>query len=83
MRSLQMKQGVEMATSEINKNGGVNVNGKKKKIKLIIKDNKTSTSTSASVAAQLANNDKVSAIIGTATTNAAIAHNANDPRHPT
>lgn len=76
----QMKQGVEMATSEINKNGGVNVNGKKKKIKLIIKDNKTSTSTSASVAAQLANNDKVSAIIGTATTNAGTAAIPNETK---
>lgn len=76
----QMKQGVQMATNEINSKGGVNVNGKKKKIKLIIKDNKTSTSTSASVAAQLVNNDKVNAIIGTATTNAGTAAIPNETK---
>ncbi|KRK98479.1 branched-chain amino acid ABC transporter, substrate binding protein [Secundilactobacillus odoratitofui DSM 19909 = JCM 15043] len=76
----QMKQGIEMATKEINNKGGVNVNGKKKKIKLIIKDNKTSTSTSASIAAQLSNNDKVNAIIGTATTNAGTAAIPNETK---
>lgn len=76
----QMKQGIQMATKEINDKGGVNVNGKKKKIKLIIKDNKTSTSTSASIAAQLSNNDKVNAIIGTATTNAGTAAIPNETK---
>lgn len=71
------KQGIQLAAQEINKNGGINVNGKKKKIKLIIKDNKTSTTTSASVAAQLVNNDKVSAIVGPATTNAGTAEIPN------
>ena len=73
----QQKQGIQMAVDEINDAGGINVNGKKKKIDLIIKDNKTATSTSASVAAQLANNDKVSAIIGPATTNAGTAQTPN------
>ncbi len=67
------KQGIQLAAAEINKDGGINVNGKKKKIKLIIRDNKTSTNTSASVAAQLVNNDKVAAIVGPATTNAGTA----------
>lgn len=71
------KQGIQLATSEINKNGGINVNGKKKKIQLIIRDNKTSTNTSASVAAQLTNNDKVVAIVGPATTNAGTAQIPN------
>lgn len=71
------KQGIQLAASEINKNGGINVNGKKKKIKLIIRDNKTSTNTSASVAAQLVNNDKVAAIVGPATTNAGTAEIPN------
>ena len=46
------KQGIELAVSEINKKGGINVNGQKKKIKLIVRDNKTAIATSASVAAQ-------------------------------
>ena len=71
------KQGIQLAAQQINKNGGINVNGKKKKIKLIIRDNKTSTTTSASVAAQLTNNDKVSAIVGPATTNAGTAEIPN------
>ncbi|QIR08351.1 Leu/Ile/Val-binding protein [Lentilactobacillus hilgardii] len=71
------KQGIQLAAQEINKDGGINVNGKKKKIKLIIKDNKTSTTTSASVAAQLVNNDKVAAIVGPATTNAGTAEIPN------
>lgn len=71
------KQGIQLAAQEINKDGGINVNGKKKKVKLIIKDNKTSTTTSASVAAQLVNNDKVAAIVGPATTNAGTAEIPN------
>lgn len=71
------KQGIQLAAQEINKDGGINVNGKKKKIKLIIKDNKASTTTSASVAAQLVNNDKVAAIVGPATTNAGTAEIPN------
>ncbi|GEP72995.1 branched-chain amino acid ABC transporter, substrate binding protein [Lentilactobacillus rapi DSM 19907 = JCM 15042] len=71
------KQGIQLAAAEINKDGGINVNGKKKKIKLIIRDNKTSTNTSASVAAQLVNNDKVAAIVGPATTNAGTAEIPN------
>jgi branched-chain amino acid transport system substrate-binding protein len=71
------KQGIQLAASEINKNGGINVDGKKKKIKLVIRDNKTSTNTSASVAAQLVNKDKVVAIVGPATTNAGTAEIPN------
>ncbi|GAJ26664.1 branched-chain amino acid ABC transporter [Liquorilactobacillus sucicola DSM 21376 = JCM 15457] len=71
------KQGIQLAVDQINKAGGINVDGKKKKITLIIKDNKTSTSTSASVAAQLVNKDKVNAIVGPATTNAGTAQIPN------
>ncbi|WP_283679234.1 ABC transporter substrate-binding protein [Lentilactobacillus sp. Marseille-Q4993] len=73
----QMKQGIKMAVDEINAKGGISVNGKKKKIDLKVKDNKTSTTTSASVAAQFVNNDKVNAIVGTATTNAGTAQIPN------
>ncbi len=71
------KQGIQLAADEINKAGGIDVNGHKKKIKLIIRDNKSSTATSASVAAQLATKDKVAAIVGPATTNAGTAQIPN------
>ncbi|MDF7638360.1 ABC transporter substrate-binding protein [Lactobacillus sp. ESL0791] len=71
------KQGIELATSEINKAGGINVNGHKKKIKLVIRDNKTATTTSSSIAAQLTTKDKVAAIVGPATTNAGTAQIPN------
>ncbi|MBA1394981.1 branched-chain amino acid ABC transporter substrate-binding protein, partial [Lactobacillus sp. XV13L] len=71
------KQGIQLAAYEINKAGGINVNGHKKKIKLIIRDNKTAIATSASVAAQLATKDKVAAIVGPATTNAGTAEIPN------
>lgn len=71
------KQGIELAVSEINKKGGIDVNGQKKKIKLIVHDNKTAIATSASVAAQLTNKDKVAAIVGPATTNAGTAEIPN------
>ncbi|WP_294759553.1 ABC transporter substrate-binding protein [uncultured Lactobacillus sp.] len=71
------KQGTQLAVSEINKKGGIDVNGRKKKIKLIMRDNKTAISTSASVAAQLATKEKVAAIVGPATTNAGTAEIPN------
>ena len=69
----QEKQGIELAIAKINADGGVKVGNKKYKMKAIYRDNKTTTSGSSSVAAQLANNDKVSAIVGPAVTNAATA----------
>ena len=71
------KQGIQLAVSEINKAGGINVNGHKKKIKLIMRDNKSSIATSASVAAQLTTKDKVAAVVGPATTNAGTAQIPN------
>lgn len=70
---LAQKQGIQLAAAQINKDGGIKVNGKQKKVQLIIKDNKTTTSASSSVASQLVNNDKVQAIVGPATTNAGTA----------
>ncbi|WEV37158.1 ABC transporter substrate-binding protein [Lactobacillus sp. ESL0677] len=71
------KQGIQLAADQINDAGGINVNGHKKKIKLIIRDNKTTIATSASVAAQLTTKDKVAAIVGPATTNAGTAEIPN------
>lgn len=65
----QMKQGFQLAVKQINAAGGIKVNGKKMKIETVIRDDKSTTSGSASVAAQLAGSDGVSAIVGPATTN--------------
>lgn len=56
-------EGIKLATKEINKNGGING----KKIQLVSKDNKSDTAEAASVATSLATKDKVTAIIGPAT----------------
>ncbi|BDR59905.1 branched-chain amino acid ABC transporter substrate-binding protein [Lactobacillus xylocopicola] len=71
------KQGIQLAADEINKNGGIDVNGHKKKVKLIIRDNKSSLATSSSVAAQLTTKDKVAAVVGPATTNMGTAEIPN------
>lgn len=65
----QEKEGIELAVKEINDNGGV----LGKKIELVIKDNKSETAEAAAVASNLTVNDKVVAIIGPATSNAAKA----------
>ncbi|MFD1486163.1 ABC transporter substrate-binding protein [Lacticaseibacillus baoqingensis] len=65
----QMKQGFDLAVKQINADGGIKVGDKKMKIKTVVQDNKSTTSGSASVAAQLATKDKVTAIVGPATTN--------------
>lgn len=54
----QEKKDVVLAAQEINKKG-VKIGGKTYKVKLYISDNKSSTSTAASVAAQMANSDKI------------------------
>jgi len=69
----QEKQGIQLAVNQINKNGGIKVGSTKKKIQLVIRDNKTANTTAASVAAQLVNNDKVVAVVGPAATNAGTA----------
>ncbi len=65
----QQKQGFELAVKKINAAGGIKVGNKKMKIQTVVQDNKSTTSGSASVAAQLATKDKVTAIVGPATTN--------------
>lgn len=69
----QEKQGIQLAVNQINQQGGIKVGNTKKKVQLVIRDNKTSNTTSASVAAQLVNNDKVVAVVGPAATNAGTA----------
>lgn len=69
----QQKQGIQLAVNKINRAGGIKVGQTKKKIQLVVRDNKTSNTTAASVAAQLVNNDKVVAVVGPAATNAGTA----------
>ncbi|MDA5386759.1 ABC transporter substrate-binding protein [Loigolactobacillus backii] len=67
------KQGIQLAVDQINQKGGIKVDGKKKKVQLVVRDNKTNSSEATSVAAKLVNNDKVVAVVGPATTNAGTA----------
>ncbi|MFD1486162.1 ABC transporter substrate-binding protein [Lacticaseibacillus baoqingensis] len=73
----QVNNGINLAVSQINKDGGVKVGKKTYKFKTVTQDNKTATSTAASIAAQLTSKEKVSALIGPATTNAATAALSN------
>ncbi len=59
-------QGIKLAVKEINADGGIDG----KKIELVSKDNKSDTAEAASVATSLATKDKVSAIVGPATSGA-------------
>lgn len=72
----QEKKGVVLAAQEINKKG-VKIGGKTYKVKLYISDNKSSTSTAASVAAQMANSDKIVAQVVPAATPYATSSIAN------
>lgn len=69
----QEKEGIELAVDQINKDGGI----LGKKIELIVKDNKSDNNEAATVAANLATNDKVVAIIGPATSGATKAATPN------
>ncbi|NLM65794.1 MAG: ABC transporter substrate-binding protein [Enterococcus sp.] len=63
---IQEKEGIELAVEKINAEGGI----LGKQVELVIKDNKSDNNEAASVAASLATNDKVVAIIGPATSGA-------------
>ncbi|ANK60694.1 ABC transporter substrate-binding protein [Loigolactobacillus backii] len=68
-----MQRGTELAVSQINKDGGVKVNGKKLKLQLVQKDNKSDNSQVASVASNLATQSKVVASVGPITSGADLA----------
>lgn len=61
------KQGADLAVEEINADGGING----KQIEVIAKDNKSDNAEAATIASNLTVNNKVNAIIGTATSGAA------------
>lgn len=65
----QEKAGIELAADQINKDGGI----LGKKVKLVIKDNKSDNNEAATASANLATNDGVVAIIGPATSGASKA----------
>lgn len=68
-----MERGVKLAVKEINKDGGVKIDGKKMKLKLVSKDNKSDNSQAASIAANLTTQSKASAVIGPITSGAGLA----------
>ena len=59
------KEGYDLAFEEWNKNGGVNVGGKKMPVKLTLLDDTSTQATAASLADRLINSDKVNFLLGT------------------
>ncbi|MFL2029890.1 ABC transporter substrate-binding protein [Loigolactobacillus zhaoyuanensis] len=68
-----MQRGTELAVKQINKDGGVKVNGKKMKLELVQKDNKSDNAQVASVASNLTTQSKVVATVGPITSGADLA----------
>ena len=62
-----VKWGYQHAVDEANAKGGIEVDGKKKKVKLIILDDKTDPNTAASNTTRLITRDKVDAMLGSCT----------------
>src|SRR3954466_11345443 len=63
------KEGYELAFEEANKNGGINVGGKKTPVELVLLDDTSNQATASSLADRLINSDKVSFLLGTYATN--------------
>lgn len=59
--------GYKRAVDEVNKAGGISVDGKKQQVKLIIRDDKTDPSATASNTETLISRDKVVAMLGSCT----------------
>lgn len=64
------QQGANFAVKRINKAGGVKVDGKTYKFKMINKDSKSDNTEAASVTTNLINNNQVNAIVGPVVTSA-------------
>jgi branched-chain amino acid transport system substrate-binding protein len=62
-----VKWGYQHAVNEANAAGGITVDGKKKKVKLIILDDKTDPNTTANNTTRLITRDKVDAMLGSCT----------------
>ncbi|HUJ27472.1 MAG TPA: amino acid ABC transporter substrate-binding protein [Myxococcales bacterium] len=63
------KEGYDLAFEEANKNGGIDVGGKKMQVKLTLLDDTSAQATAASLADRLINSDKVNFLLGTYATN--------------
>src|SRR3954470_1122763 len=63
------KEGYELAFEEANKNGGIDVGGKKMQVRLTLLDDTSAQATAASLADRLINSDKVQFMLGTYATN--------------
>jgi branched-chain amino acid transport system substrate-binding protein len=63
------KEGYDLAFEEANRNGGINVGGKKMPVKLLLLDDTSTQATAASLADRLINSDKVNFLLGTYATN--------------
>lgn len=62
------KEGYELAFDEVNKQGGLDVGGKKRPVKLLLNDDTTNQATAVSLADRLINSDKVDLLLGTYST---------------
>lgn len=62
------KEGYELAFDEVDKAGGLDVGGKKLKVKLTLLDDTTNQATAVSLADKLINSDKVDFLLGTYST---------------
>ncbi|HEY6908098.1 MAG TPA: amino acid ABC transporter substrate-binding protein [Myxococcales bacterium] len=63
------KEGYDLAFEEANKNGGIDVGGKKMQVRLTLLDDTSAQATAASLADRLINSDKVQFLLGTYATN--------------
>ncbi|HET7825674.1 MAG TPA: amino acid ABC transporter substrate-binding protein [Anaeromyxobacter sp.] len=59
------KEGYDLAFEQANKNGGVQVGGKKLPVELILQDDTTNQATAVSLADRLVNSDRVDFLLGT------------------
>jgi branched-chain amino acid transport system substrate-binding protein len=62
------KEGYDLAIEEVNKQGGLEVGGKKLPVKLTLYDDTTTQATAVSLADKLVNSDKVDFLLGTYST---------------
>jgi len=62
------KEGYELAFDEVNQQGGLEVGGKKRPVKLRLDDDTTNQATAVSLADKLINSDKVDFLLGTYST---------------
>src|SRR3954453_12563630 len=62
-----VKWGYQHAVDEVNANGGVTVDGKKKKVKLVLLDDKSDPNTVSNNTTRLITRDRVSAMLGSCT----------------